>query len=99
MNTKIEVLQSDGITVKERIIRFFCQSNIIIRGEAEKLYEAAEDMGLRCGTDMFDAAITLICEQLALNVDALAREIREHTLINGDPNDAHEDAIDKLGDI
>jgi len=78
-NIKFEVPQIDGITVKERIIRFFLKSNVLDRESAEMLYNAAESAGFQNGAAAFDTAITFICNELALDDNELAKEIQSMT--------------------
>ena len=71
--TKTELPQVDGITVKEKIIRFFTKG--IDRDNAEELYNAAEVAGFEGGTSAFDEAISLICKELQLDENELINQI------------------------
>ena len=79
-DTKIEVVQNDGISVKERIITFFTKG--IDRKNAEALYQAAEFNGFQDGNDAFDKSIEIICKGLGLDADELALEITKHQSSN-----------------
>lgn len=78
----IEIPQNDGITVKERIIRFF--STKVDRETAEMFYDHAIEVAQSStnSTDVFDHCITVICDSLGLSANQLAKEIANHTIKN-----------------
>lgn len=75
LSLKFETPQKDGITVKERIIRFFEKG--VDRKNAENLYDAACENGHTGGTNVFDRSIEIICEGLGLDHLELERQINQ----------------------
>ena len=73
----VEILQNDGITVKERIIRFFEQKTS--REYAEMFYNEAYKAGLVGGTSVFVQAIQIICDELELSATELSNQIKDHS--------------------
>ena len=78
----IEVIQNDGITVKERIIRFFAKA--VDRETAEMFYDHAIEVAQYSddSCEAFDRCITIVCNSLGLSADKLAEEIKLHTSNN-----------------
>lgn len=70
---KIEKEQSDGVSVKKKIIDFFLTSNRTNEEHATKFYKSAEAIGFAKGTDAFDEAIMIICKGLDLDWKELSK--------------------------
>lgn len=75
----IEIAQNDGISVKERIIRFFMRKPGLTRREAEMIYDHSIQIGAKHGNVAFDASISITCSVLGLDHRELMNEIKIHS--------------------
>jgi hypothetical protein len=71
--TTIELPQSDGVPVKEKIIQFLQKR--LTRTEAETIYDLAHGFGAKLGVKAFDDVIQCACDNLELDSNELVQLI------------------------
>lgn len=74
----ISAFQIDGISVKEKIIRFF--ESKLGRKNAEDVYMDCENILLNQGIEEFDQAIDIVCDELNLDAKILENDINNNSI-------------------